>query len=143
MKWWSFVWSLMSVAGAHCGVQYAVGQTAVSQEMSGSFERVDGEALCEVCFLPVTVTPGCQGNAKFTADDMLPSLMAAIVRCPVDHLCAHFSFIQFHNDGSAELQYHLTTVRAALQYIRRAGNNQPPLQALAEVSASVLHCRAV
>ncbi len=75
-----------------------------------------------------------QGSTKFTADDLLPSLMAVIVRCPVEHLCAHFSYIQFHNDASSELQYHLTTVRAALQYIRRAGDSQPLLHGLAEAS---------
>lgn len=90
------------------------------------------------------------------ADELLPLLMAVLVRAPVDNLCAHFSFIQvpdkksavcvfvgaphadslwaeqFRNDRSAELKYYLTTVRAALEFVRESGGVRPLLVATAE-----------
>lgn len=60
-----------------------------------------------------------------TADELLPMLIAAIIRCKADHLCAHFSYIQFRQDKSPELSYYLTTLRAALEFIRQSGDQQP------------------
>ena len=55
---------------------------------------------------------------SMTADELLPLLISVILQCSVPNLSAHFSYIQFRQDKGSELEYYLTTVRAALEYIR-------------------------
>lgn len=60
---------------------------------------------------------------SLTADELLPMLIAVILRSTVPNLSAHLSFIQFRQDKGSELSYYLTTIRAALEFIR---NNVSP-----------------
>jgi hypothetical protein len=58
---------------------------------------------------------------SLTADELLPMLICVILRSSVPNLSAHFSYIQFRQDKGSELAYYLTTIRAALEYIRTSG----------------------
>jgi hypothetical protein len=68
---------------------------------------------------------------SLTADELLPMLIAVILRSSVPNLSAHFSFIQFRQDKGSELSYYLTTIRAALEFIRK---NVTPRVLLEELS---------
>jgi hypothetical protein len=68
---------------------------------------------------------------SLTADELLPMLIAVILRSSVSNLSAHFSYIQFRQDKGSELAYYLTTIRAALEFIR---NNVGPRLLFDELS---------
>lgn len=59
---------------------------------------------------------------SLTADELLPMLINVILRSSVPNLSAHFSYIQFRQDKGSELAYYLTTIRAALEFIRQSAS---------------------
>ena len=89
--------------------------------------------------LKLQLEPSIDGPERplsLTADELLPVLIAVIQACPVPSLSAHFALIQFRQDRSSELAYYLTTVRAALEFIRDAPlPSGPELQGPAEGAA--------
>eukprot|EP01091_Cochliopodium_minus_P020383 TRINITY_DN8888_c0_g1_i1.p1 TRINITY_DN8888_c0_g1~~TRINITY_DN8888_c0_g1_i1.p1 ORF type:complete len:578 (-),score=126.45 TRINITY_DN8888_c0_g1_i1:33-1766(-) len=60
-----------------------------------------------------------ENERYLTADDLLPLLISVIIQANISKLCAHLSFIQFRQEKTSEINYYITTVRAAVEFIRK------------------------